>query len=68
MTKKLDEMNNRIYVNINGMEFECKRQRCYTVIKNADESEFRICITPMEAIEMGERLMENTIEPTDKPQ
>ena len=68
MTKKLDEMNNRIYVNINGMEFEFKRQRCYTVIKNADESEFRISITPMEAIEMGERLMENTIEPTDKPQ
>lgn len=68
MTKKLDEMNNRIYVNINGMEFEFKRQRCYTVIKNADESEFRICITPMEAIEMEERLWENTIEPTDKPQ
>ena len=68
MTKKLDEMNNRIYVNINGMEFEFKRQRCYTVIKNADESEFRICITPVEAIEMGERLWENTIEPTDKPQ
>ena len=68
MTKKLDEMNNWIYVNINGMEFEFKRQRCYTVIKNADESEFRICITPMEAIEMEERLWENTIEPTDKPQ
>ena len=68
MTKKLDEMDNRIYVNINGMEFEFKRQRCYTVIKNADESEFRICISPMEAIEMGERLRENTIEPTDKPQ
>ena len=61
-------MKDRIYVNINGMEFEFKRQRCYTVIKNAEESEFRIGITPMEAIEMGERLLENTVEPTDKPQ
>jgi len=68
MTKKLDEMNNRIYVNINGMEFEFKKQRCYTVIKNADESEFRISITPVEAMEMEEKLWENTVEPTGKPQ
>ena len=61
-------MNSRIYVNINGMEFEFKKAGCYTVVKNAEESEFRVCITPMEAIEMEEKLLENTIEPTDKIQ
>ena len=61
-------MNNRIYVNINGMEFEFKRSRCYTVARNGDNSEFRVSITPMEAIEMEEKLMENTVEPADKTQ
>ena len=61
-------MKDRIYVNINGMEFEFKKGRCYTVVKNAEESEFRIGITPIEALEMGDKLMENTIEPTDQVQ
>ena len=61
-------MNNRIYVNINGMEFEFKKTSCYTVTRNGDNSEFRISITPMEAIEMEEKLLENTIVPTDQIQ
>jgi len=61
-------MKDRIYVNINGMEFEFKKTSCYTVTRNGDNSEFRISITPMEAIEMEEKLLENTIEPTDQIQ